>query len=612
MCARSNLQGNRSSSTHMDQPFLSAVIIAYNESHNIERCLRSLQSVADEILVVDSGSKDDTVAKSEALGARVLHHEFEGHIQQKNWAAQQANGTWLISLDADESLSEELIASLQQWRKEAPNHCGYRVNRLTSYCGHWVRHGGWYPDQKIRLWQNGTAKWSGENPHDRLELKGNQISGYLKGDLLHHSYHSEEDHIRQIEYFSDISAANYTGPFWLTSAWVRPIKRAFQWSKNAILRGGWRDGWAGWTIAKYSALATARKYEKARCYRRSKRLLDASERGQIQRVLVCRTDAIGDAILTLPMATWMKSSRPKLQVDFLVRAYAAPVVEAAVDVDEVVIWAPNTPTDLSSYDVAIMAFPDAEVAQFIRAQGVPILVGTSRRWPFRRYVTHKNRTSRKASGCHEAWHGLELAKTMHPSPGWETPGLRLPGSSDEMKHMGRLKAKAWAVAKEGIEGASQWVVEGQKHIIVHPGSAGSANNWTINQYIELMDRLCASGHRVLLTGTAQESDQLGFHDRQFPADVINTMGKMKLDQLLALIGVADGLVASSTGPLHMAAASNIMCLGLYGPAAPEWPERWHPLGPKARWLTSKGLTERGALAIELDEVLAEIEEGLKA
>ena len=201
MCARSNLQGNRSSSTHMDQPFLSAVIIAYNESHNIERCLRSLQSVADEILVVDSGSKDDTVAKSEALGARVLHHEFEGHIQQKNWAAQQANGTWLISLDADESLSEELIASLQQWRKEAPNHCGYRVNRLTSYCGHWVRHGGWYPDQKIRLWQNGTAKWSGENPHDRLELKGNQISGHLKGDLLHHSYHSEEDHIRQIEYF---------------------------------------------------------------------------------------------------------------------------------------------------------------------------------------------------------------------------------------------------------------------------------------------------------------------------------------------------------------------------------------------------------------------------
>jgi ADP-heptose:LPS heptosyltransferase len=596
----------------MKKPYLSAVIIAYNESHNIERCLKSLQAIADEILVVDSGSTDDTVFKSEALGARVLHHAFAGHIEQKNWATDQAHGRWIISLDADESLSTELASSLQAWKAKTPVHSGYRVNRLTSYCGHWVRHGGWYPDQKLRLWQKGAACWSGENPHDRLELNEVKSSGHLKGDLLHHSYNSVDDHVRQIDYFSDIAAAHYTGPFWLTSPWIRPFKRAFQWSKNALLRGGWRDGWAGWTIAKYSALATTKKYEKARCYRRSKRLLKASGKSKVQRLLVCRTDAIGDAVLTLPIASWIKSSSPDLQVDFLVRSYAAPIVSAATDVDNVVIWDTDTPPDLSGYDAAILAFPDLEVVRFIRNQGVAIVLGTSRRWPFRRWITHKNRTSRKVSGEHEAWHCLELAKSMHPSPGWESPGLQLPFSSKEMKHLGRLRPKAWSAESASIIGASQWVIEGRKNFIVHPGSAGSANNWTVGHYLELTERLSAMGHRVLWTGTALESQQLGLDNHTFPSDVIDVMGKMNLDQLLALIGASDGLIASSTGPLHMAAASDIMCLGLYGPNAPEWPQRWHPLGSKAHWITAKRLSDEGALDIQVDEVVSSIQRALKA
>ena len=116
----------------MDQPFLSAVIIAYNEAQNIERCLLSLQAVADEIVVVDSGSTDDTVMKSESMGARVLNHPFEGHIQQKNWAANQAKGQWIISLDADESLGEELKASLLEWKKSVHDSRAYRFNRLQK------------------------------------------------------------------------------------------------------------------------------------------------------------------------------------------------------------------------------------------------------------------------------------------------------------------------------------------------------------------------------------------------------------------------------------------------------------------------------------------------
>ena len=610
MFVSSNLQGIRREAYRMDQPFLSAVIIAYNEAQNIERCLRSLQAVADEIVVVDSGSTDDTVMKSEAMGARVLNHAFEGHIQQKNWAANQAKGQWIISLDADESLSEELKASLLEWKKSAHEPLAYRFNRLTSYCGHWVRHGGWYPDQKLRLWKNGLAEWTGENPHDRLELVAGENTGrsigHLQGDLLHHSYHTIEDHVGQIAYFSDIAAAHYEGPLWLTSFWVRPLKMAFQWSKNALIRGGWRDGWAGWTIAKYSAIATAQKYEKARIYRRSKRLLEAAEKTKIQRVLICRTDAIGDAVLTLPVAGWIKASESNLQVDFLVRSYAAPVAAAAEDVDDVVIWSPKSPPDLSGYDAAVVAFPDVEVAQTLRKQGVPIVVGTSRRWPFRRWMTHHNRTSRKVSGQHEAWHGIELAKTMHPSPGWATPGLQLPKSSDEIAQWGRLNPEAWEEVKGQIDGARDWLKIGQKHIIVHPGSAGSANNYSQGNYLKLIAGLCDAGLRVILTGTAAEADQFGFSEWSDHEAVVNTMGRMTLHQLLALIGASDGLVASSTGPLHMAAASGVMCVGLYGPNAPEWPERWHPVGPRAHWITAKRLASDGALEIEVAEVLEKI------
>jgi ADP-heptose:LPS heptosyltransferase len=116
----------------------------------------------------------------------------------------------------------------------------------------------------------------------------------------------------------------------------------------------------------------------------------------------------------------------------------------------------------------------------------------------------------------------------------------------------------------------------------------------------------------LWTGTAIESQQLGLNRHSFPSDAINTMGQVNLDQLLALIGASDGLIASSTGPLHMAAAADVMCLGLYGPNAPEWSERWHPLGPKAHWITAQRLSNEGALDIQVDKVVDAVQEAFKA
>ena len=240
---------------------LSAVVITFNEERNIERCLHSLRGIVDEIVVVDSYSIDRTEEICVKQGVRFMQHPFEGHIQQKNFALAQASGDWILSLDADEALDEMLRNSIMAL-KSSQEFNGYRMNRLTNYCGHWVRHCGWYPDTKVRLVKKGTARWEGVNPHDRLDMTHGEATGFLKGDILHYSYYSEEDHLKQIEYFGDISARELHKKGKHVSALMIGVKVGAQFFKSFFLKAGFLDGGTGWTISKLSAYATFRKYSK--------------------------------------------------------------------------------------------------------------------------------------------------------------------------------------------------------------------------------------------------------------------------------------------------------------------------------------------------------------
>src|SRR3954465_7519353 len=148
---------------------LSAVIITFNEEKNIARCLDSLIGIVDDVVVIDSFSTDKTEEICKSKGVRFIQHVFEGHIQQKNWAITQAKFPHILSLDADEALDETLKQSIlllkNNWQKD-----GYYMNRLTNYCGKWIRHCGWYPDKKLRLWDSRKGHWTGTNPHDKYEL----------------------------------------------------------------------------------------------------------------------------------------------------------------------------------------------------------------------------------------------------------------------------------------------------------------------------------------------------------------------------------------------------------------------------------------------------------
>ena len=187
-------------------PKLSVVIITFNEQKNIARCIESVKEIADEIVVLDSFSKDRTKEICESYGVKFYEHTFDGHIQQKNRAITYATYPHILSLDADEALDETIKKSIlkvkQNW-----THDGYYMNRLTNYCGHWVKHCNWYPDTKMRLWDSRKGAWTGTNPHDKYELKnGDKNTSHLKGDILHYSYYTQEDHYKQVEYFTNIAS----------------------------------------------------------------------------------------------------------------------------------------------------------------------------------------------------------------------------------------------------------------------------------------------------------------------------------------------------------------------------------------------------------------------
>ncbi len=242
---------------------LSVVIITYNEAHNIERCLIAAQEIADEIVVIDSFSNDQTEEICNKFPVRFIKHVFEGHIQQKNWAITQAAFPHILSLDADEVISDELKKSIIEVKNNWQND-GYSFHRLTNYCGKWVRHCGWYPDEKLRLWDSRKGTWTGENPHDCYKLQAGATYQHIKGDLYHYSYYSIADHITQVNKFTDISAK---GLFqkgrksYLTDIIIRPI---WKFKRDYFIKLGFLDGYTGFVICIISAHAAFLKYVKLR------------------------------------------------------------------------------------------------------------------------------------------------------------------------------------------------------------------------------------------------------------------------------------------------------------------------------------------------------------
>ncbi len=246
---------------------LSVAIITKNEARNLPDALASV-AWADEIVVVDCGSSDDTCQIARAHAARVVEHPWMGHIQQKNFAAELCAEPWILSIDADERVSPQLRASIQQ-ELESPRFGAYRIARRCFFMGRWINHSGWYPDAKVRLWRAGAGRWGGYNPHDDVKVDG--PVGRLAGDLHHYVYRDVQHNLETIARYSSILADELLQRGQRAHLWDLLLRPPLVFLKKLILRLGFLDGKAGLVIALTSAYSSYAKYAKLWERQREKR-----------------------------------------------------------------------------------------------------------------------------------------------------------------------------------------------------------------------------------------------------------------------------------------------------------------------------------------------------
>lgn len=238
---------------------ISAVIITKNEQQNIRRCLNSLVDVVDEIIVVDSYSTDDTEKICNDFDVEFIKKEFEDYSSSKNYGNSMAKHSFILSLDADEVISEELKESLVLV-KSYLKHDGYSFNRRTNYCGQWIYHCGWYPDQKLRLFRKSKAKWEGKI-HEILQFSSDK-KAYLKGDLLHYSYPNLSSHAEKMDLFTEMAARDLFEKKKKVSTLKLIVAPMFEFFKKYILYRGFLDGYYGFIISIMSSYYKFFKYSK--------------------------------------------------------------------------------------------------------------------------------------------------------------------------------------------------------------------------------------------------------------------------------------------------------------------------------------------------------------
>ncbi|MFM9839864.1 MAG: glycosyltransferase family 9 protein [Cyclobacteriaceae bacterium] len=542
---------------------ISAVIITFNEEKNIARCIDSVRPIADEILVVDSYSKDCTKKICLEKGVRFIEHPFEGHIQQKNFALQLATYEHVLSLDADEYLSGELTQSIlsvkNNWQESA-----YRMNRLSNYGGKWIKHGSWYPDKKIRLWDRRIGAWGGENPHDKVILKGEIKAVQMNGDLMHLAYKDAIETLSKVQQYSTIFANENVGK--RSSSLLKIIGHTFfAFVKSYVIKRGFLDGFEGLMVAGAEGHHVFYKYSK---------LYEANLHASIgKRVVISRTDNLGDVILTLPLAGYLKSIYPEVEIYFIGKKYTQAVisncsfVDHFLDREEIL----KTPAILNSInaDTIFFIYPDSQLARLADKLKIGNRVSTAHRWYNWLYCNKLVDFSRVHSSLHESQLNFKLLKPF------------------------RLQSDVDISTLSGYYGLSTvskdlpFAISPTKfNLIVHPKTKGSAREWGLDNFFGLIQLLPSSNYQIYITGLKEEGELMR---KQLPSlfepqNVTDLTGKLTLFQLMELVNGVDGLIAGSTGVLHLAASLGRFTVGLYSPLRPIHPGRWKPIGKNSTYL----------------------------
>jgi glycosyltransferase involved in cell wall biosynthesis len=238
---------------------LTVTVITKNEAANIASALESV-SWADELLVVDSHSTDETVAIARAHGARVEVRDWPGYAAQKNFASSLASNDWILSLDADERITPELAAEIKALMQAEPAARGYRIPRVTWYLGRWIRTTDWYPDRQLRLFDRRAGRWGERRVHESFELDG--ASGELRAEIQHYAYRDMSHHLATIDRYTTLAAEQWREEGRTATPLDIAANPVFAFLRNYLLRGGFRDGTAGLIVSILNSYYVFLKFAK--------------------------------------------------------------------------------------------------------------------------------------------------------------------------------------------------------------------------------------------------------------------------------------------------------------------------------------------------------------
>jgi glycosyltransferase involved in cell wall biosynthesis len=239
---------------------ISAVIITFNEEKRLEPALKSLAGLVSEIVVVDSFSADSTVKLAKKYTNKVFQRKWTDYTDQKNYANTRTSFPWILSLDADERISPELREEILEIKKEEPECSGFSIPRQVYYLGRWIRHSGWYPDRKLRLFRKDRARWEGEYVHERLVIEGKIQK--LSGSIHHFTYRNISEHLDRINKFSELGAqklyAKRNKCRWHHLVFM-PL---FRFMKSFFWRAGFLDGYPGFIVSVLNGYSIFLRYAK--------------------------------------------------------------------------------------------------------------------------------------------------------------------------------------------------------------------------------------------------------------------------------------------------------------------------------------------------------------
>ncbi|MBK9041824.1 MAG: glycosyltransferase family 9 protein [Saprospiraceae bacterium] len=294
-------------------------------------------------------------------------------------------------------------------------------------------------------------------------------------------------------------------------------------------------------------------------------------------IMICRTDAIGDVVLTLPLSGYLKKIMPDKKVFFLGRTYTKPIIESCKNVDEFLNWDEIQHKEEKeiislwgkwNIGIVLFVFPDKNISRLAKKAKIAHRVGTAHRWFHWLYCNHLPFFSRRKSDLHEAQLNFQLIKPF-----------------EEPSFFSLEKLYSLTGMEQKFE-LPYWVKEHfnkeKFHLILHPRSKGSSREWGISNFEKLIQLLPTERFTIYITGTKQEGESMPGLLKDLPDHVIDLSGKLSLEELISLIQTCDGMVACSTGPLHICAVSGKHAIGLYPPMRPLHPGRWKPIGPEVK------------------------------